>query len=91
MAVRSVVVVEPSCVAYIEAAHECTQIGPWGLKDHVKMVMHQNIYVQCHFIRFQGFVQQREKPASIIVVYEDSRALIAPAHDMVEGAWILDS
>jgi len=84
-------VVQPDGVRAQQPAHALDQLGVGRFHDQVKMVAHQAAGVDLPAGPLAGLGQGLEEVLSIDVVDKNVLLAVTPAHDVVNGAGILDS
>ena len=74
-----------------EPAHALHKVRIGGFHDQVEMIFHQAVGVHLPAGFLAGLSQRFEEILSIHIIYENVLAPVAPIHDVVNRAGILDS
>src|ERR1041384_7032480 len=83
--------VEASSVSSQKPFHALHQIGFGRFNHQMKMVSHQAPGVNLPVGLGTGFAEGLHEQLAIFFAAKDVLAMIAPAHDMINGACVLDS
>ena len=86
-----VAAVEAAGVGAQEPFHARDQIGPGRLDHQMKMIFHEAIGMHLPGSFGAGLREGFEETPAVEVVLEDGFAAVAAAHDVVNGAGVLDA
>jgi len=78
--------IEAACVGAQEPFHAGDEIGLGPLGDEMEMISHEAEGVDLPAGFFAGLAQGAEERAAVGVVAKSGFAVVAPAHEMVNGA-----
>ena len=81
----------PEGISREESLHPHAEIGPGRLEQEVQMVIHDDIAEQLPSAAHNGALQTGDQSPPIRVVADDLLTGVAPRHDMVDGALVLDA
>ena len=91
MAEEFVPAIEAHSVGAQEPFHAGDEIGARGLDDKVKVIAHEAPGMSLPACALAGFAEGLQEQLPVTVILEDVLAAVAAVHDMVNGAFVLNT